>query len=173
MSIFKDARTPRLVAVAVGVLPLTPLTLMTTTLLRSVSLRKPEILERLGSHAGKRFGLQAADLPLAFVLEPLAKRAAAMRRVPRDVDVRITGSLVDLVGLVNGDCDGDALFFARRLSLEGDVEAALALRNAIDDARLDFAAEAASMIPFLGGLGVRGVQAAAAFTRTVRRPLWS
>jgi len=39
--------------------------------------------------------------------------------------------------MVDGTYDGDALFFSRDLSIEGDTEAVLALRNAIENADLD------------------------------------
>jgi predicted lipid carrier protein YhbT len=53
--------------------------------------------------------------------------------------------LAGLFGLVEGHLDGDALLFSRDLVVEGDVEAVLALRNAIDDAQLDPMAEIASI----------------------------
>lgn len=39
-------------------------------------------------------------------------------------------TLLDMIG---GKQDGDALFFSRDLSVTGDVEAVVVLRNAIDD----------------------------------------
>jgi predicted lipid carrier protein YhbT len=47
--------------------------------------------------------------------------------------------------LVHGAYDGDALFFSRDLVVEGDTGAALALRNAVDDAGLDLSQEIASV----------------------------
>ena len=55
-------------------------------------------------------------------------------------DARIAGPLAALIGLVHGAYDGDALFFSRDLVIEGDTEAVLALRNAIDNEELDLAA---------------------------------
>jgi len=46
---------------------------------------------------------------------------------------------------VHGTWDGDALFFSRDLMIEGDTSAALALRNAIDDAELDLSVEIAGL----------------------------
>ena len=43
--------------------------------------------------------------------------------------------------------DGDALFFSRDLMVSGDVGAALALRNAIDDAELDLLEEVSDLAP--------------------------
>jgi predicted lipid carrier protein YhbT len=50
-----------------------------------------------------------------------------------------------LLGLVHGVYDGDALFFSRDLVIEGDTEAVLALRNAIDNEEIDLAKEAAGL----------------------------
>ena len=60
--------------------------------------------------------------------------------------------------MAEGRLDGAALFFSRTLSIEGDMEATLALRNALDDARLDFGT---LLLGCLGPLGIR----AAAFLR--------
>jgi predicted lipid carrier protein YhbT len=56
-------------------------------------------------------------------------------------DARIAGPLAALLGLVHGAFDGDALFFSRDLIIEGDTEAVLALRNAIDNEEIDMASE--------------------------------
>ena len=42
-----------------------------------------------------------------------------------------------MLALAEGRVDGDALFFARRLVVDGDMEAVLALRNALDDNGID------------------------------------
>jgi predicted lipid carrier protein YhbT len=47
--------------------------------------------------------------------------------------------------MVHGALDGDALFFSRDIVIEGDTEAVLALRNAVDDAEIDLAAEVAAI----------------------------
>ena len=60
-------------------------------------------------------------------------------------DARISGPLAALIGLVHGAFDGDALFFSRDLVISGDTGAALALRNAVDDAELDLAEEFSAM----------------------------
>lgn len=46
-----------------------------------------------------------------------------------------------LLGLLEGRCDADALFFSRELSVTGDIEAMLALRNALDDSAIDLPRE--------------------------------
>lgn len=141
-------RVPTPVAIVLRPLPLAPLQPLLGLLLSAVLRRHPGIFERLGSHAGKRFGLQPSDVPFAFLLEPGPGRPSvtAVRRLPRFVHVRIAGPLAGLVGLVDGSYDGDALFFSRDLVVEGDMEAALALRNAIEDARIDLLREGCALL---------------------------
>ncbi len=140
---------PPLLALAMRPLPLLPLQPLLAFILDRIEERHPSIFDRLGVHARKRFGIDPTDLPFAFVLEPRPPwpLITAVRALPARLDVRISGPLAGLVGLVNGDFDGDALFFSRDLLVEGDVEAVVALRNAIDDAQIDLVDEA------LGGCG--------------------
>lgn len=132
-------------------LPLLPLQLMVTALMRRICTRHPRIFERLGDHAQKTFGIAASDLPFVFVLRPNPAHPdlSVERALPNNIDVRISSPFAGLLGLVEGTQDGDALMFSRDLVIEGDMEAALALRNAIEDAQIDLAGEiAASFGPF-------------------------
>lgn len=146
---------PPLVSRSIRLLPLTPLQPALALVLRSLVVRHPRIFERLGDHAGKRFGIEPTDLPFAFVLEPRpqAPRIVAVRKLPRDIAVRIAGPLIGLLGLVDGSYDGDALFFSRDLIIEGDVEAVVALRNAIDSEDVDLVADAAALLGPLAPFG--------------------
>lgn len=137
------SRVPLVFALAGRVLPLLPLQPLLAASLYRIQKCHPEIFDRLGAHAVKRYGLDPTDLPFAFILEPRRTRptVTAIRSLPKQIDVRITAPLAALIGLVDGSCDGDALFFSRDIQIEGDMEAAVALRNAIDDARIDIVAE--------------------------------
>lgn len=137
------SKMPRVFSLAGRVLPLLPLQPMLAVCLDGIHKRHQLIFDRLGSHSRKRYGLDPTDLPFAFLLEPsrTSPRVTAVRVLPRQIDVRITGSLAALIGLADGSCDGDALFFSRDLQIEGDMEAAVALRNAVDDAGIDIVAE--------------------------------
>jgi predicted lipid carrier protein YhbT len=137
---------PPLFSLALRPLPLLPLQPLLALLLQRILQRHPGIFERLGPYAEKRYGIDAIDLPFAFVLEPRPIRPTlvAVRTLPQPIDVRIAGPLAGLVGLVEGDFDGDALFFSRDLRVEGDIEALLALRNAVDDAQIDLFGEVLS-----------------------------
>lgn len=146
---------PGVLALAIRLLPLPPLQILLGLCLQRIQRQHPQIFDRLGPHAGKRFGLAPTDLPLAFVLEPRRARpgVTAVRQLPARLDARIAGPLAALIGLVDGAEDGDALFFSRDLQVEGDIEAVLALRNAIDDARIDLIGEA---VAWLGPLAPPG-----------------
>jgi predicted lipid carrier protein YhbT len=135
-------------------LPLGPLQPLLTLTLSRIGRLHPDLYGRLGEHAEKRFGIAPTDLPFAFVLEPRPEHpeARVVRRLPPGLDVRIRGPLSGLIGMAEGRLDGDALFFSRTLSIEGDMEATLALRNALDDARLDFGV---ILLGCLGPLGTR------------------
>jgi predicted lipid carrier protein YhbT len=137
---------PAAVGLGLRSLPLAPLALALDAVARSVAHRHGSILTRLGIHAGKRFLLEPIDLPFVLALTPAPPTVAVEHsREAITADARIAGPLAALLGLLHGAYDGDALFFSRDLVIEGDIEAVLALRNALDDAELDLVAEAAAV----------------------------
>lgn len=160
------APLPPLLSAALRPLPLAPLQPVLGLALRAVLRQHPRILDRLGEHAGKRFGLDPTDLPFVLLLEtrPQAPRILALRHLPaRGLHARIAGPIRALLGLAEGSLDGDALFFSRDLVVEGDMAAVVALRNAMDGAGVDLVRDtAAALGPFgppaerllRGGLGL-------------------
>ena len=135
-------------AAALRFAPLAPLSLAGARLVKNLGRRHPALFARLGGQAEKIFLIDPTDLPLVFRLAPRpdAPQLAAFRRDDGGPwDARIGGPLAALLGMVHGVYDGDALFFSRDLVIEGDTEAVLALRNAIDNEEIDLAAEAAAM----------------------------
>lgn len=137
---------PPLFAAPFRGLPLAPLSVALTLYARNVARTHPGLFRRLGEHAHKRYVLDPTDLPFAILLEPNGGTPKVhVSRRALSGDARIAGSLAALLGMVHGAYDGDALFFSRDLVIEGDTGAALALRNAIDDAELDLSAEAARL----------------------------
>lgn len=109
--------------------------------------RHPDLFERLSGVGATRFLIAPTDLPFAFLLVADAA-APALRAVDADTpaDATIRGSLLTLVDLLEGRLDGDALFFSRDLAVEGDTGAIVALRNAVDDAEIDLAADVLSAL---------------------------
>lgn len=137
---------PAPVRLVLGPLPLFPLGRILRILTRRMSERHPDMLRRMGEYADRRFLIDATDLPHVLLLVPrsLAMTAHRRRHLPTH-DVRLSGPLSAFLAMMHGAADGDALFFSRDLTVEGDTAAALALRNAMDDAELDLAEELASL----------------------------
>jgi predicted lipid carrier protein YhbT len=150
-----SAALPALMTCALRPLPTGPLERVLQRLADSIVARHPALIDRLGADGARRFGILPLDVPFALVME--AKEGAVrVSVVPQldgqGLDARITGNLLALVDLIEGRHDGDALFFSRDLTIEGDIGAVLALRNAIDNAELDLAHEAAQLVRPLSGL---------------------
>lgn len=116
-----------------------PLPLLQPLLRRAIlkaTQARPEIFARLGPQAGKRFLIDPVNLPFVFLLEPDPQnpRLRAFRRwQSTSHDARIAGTFLTLLEMIDGRLDGDALFFTRDLIVEGDTEAVVVLRNALDD----------------------------------------
>ncbi len=141
-------RFPTAAAAALRFAPLAPLSLAGARLVKTLVRRHPSLFARLGPLAEKTYLIDPTDLPFVFRLEPHpdAPRLEALRRDDAGHwDARIAGPLAALLGMVHGVYDGDALFFSRDLVIEGDTEAVLALRNAIDNEEIDLADEAAAL----------------------------
>jgi O2-independent ubiquinone biosynthesis accessory factor UbiT len=116
--------------------PLALLQPILTRIASHVAQSRPELFNRLGPHAGKRFLIDPIDLPFVMVLTPEPERPhmTAHRRHERPAhDAAIAGTFFNLLDMIDGSLDGDALFFSRDLRVSGDTEAVVALRNALDD----------------------------------------
>ena len=123
-------------SVLLAPVPLALLQPMFTRIATHVAQARPELFARLGPHAGKRFLIDPTDLPFVLVLTPLPDRPhlTAHRRHERPAHVAaIAGTFFNLLDMIDGSLDGDALFFSRDLQVSGDTEAVVALRNALDD----------------------------------------
>lgn len=106
----------------------------------------PALFERLGDYRTKRFCFSPSDLPLHFVVIPDGCMLEVSRGVGQPTaDAAISGPLLLLLALLEGRCDGDASFFSRDLMVTGDIEAMLALRNALDDSVIDLTADLGGM----------------------------
>ncbi len=110
-----------------------------TRLIKMVCRRHPEILDAVASFAGKRVEIDPIDMPFALILEidPVVPRLHVIGRrdlEKESIDAAIRAPLEILTAMVEGRIDGDAVFFSRQLTIEGDTEIVLALRNAIDGA---------------------------------------
>lgn len=129
-------------------LPLAPLSVLLSALMRSSIRRHPAILRRMGAAAGARFLIDVTDAPVLLLMEPSLRRLAAFpRRAVPGHDAAIHGKLAAFLAMLHGAEDGDALFFSGDLTIAGDTAAVLSLRNALDDAEIDLTEELASLAP--------------------------
>ena len=113
----------------------------------------PGLFARLGDQASKTFLLDPTDLPFAFILRPRPDKPAIDVVKRGDAvawEAHIAGPFAALLGMLHGTMDGDALFFSRDIIIEGDTEAVLALRNALDDAEIDILGEITASLGPLG-----------------------
>ncbi len=115
---------------------------------RRIALRHPEIFDRLGPHTQSDFVIVPRELPFALHLRP-DPAAPVLRAVPgTDLpphEARIEADFLLLLQLIDADSDGDAAFFSRDLTITGNTEAVVTLRNALDDVDGSIAAETADL----------------------------
>lgn len=117
-------------------LPLFLLQPVLNRIVRGITRDRPELFARLGTHKNKRYLIDPLNMPFIFLLCPDPDRPvlrAFRRRETPEYDARIAGTFLKLLDMVDGRLDGDAMFFTRDLSVEGDTEAVVVLRNALDD----------------------------------------
>jgi predicted lipid carrier protein YhbT len=118
--------------------------------LRAVMRRHPEIAERLAGLEGRSLLLDPTDLPASLLLRfeangPTLSILGPDRRPPVEANAVVHGPLLTLIDLLEGRIDGDALFFSRRLQVEGEMDVVVALRNALDGAAIDLGEAAAGL----------------------------
>jgi O2-independent ubiquinone biosynthesis accessory factor UbiT len=142
--------------------------------LRTVLRRHPNLFERLSGFGAPSFLIDPVDLPFVFRLEADAEhpslRALRRRRADEmETTAIIRGPLLKLIDLLEGRIDGDSLFFSRDLVFEGETEAVVALRNAIDDAEIDLIGDLlAPLGPLSGPARVAVDTAGSLFSRAAR-----
>src|ERR1019366_1935644 len=113
-------------SVLLAPVPLALLQPMFTRIATHVAQARPELFNRLGPHAGKRFLIDPTDLPFVLLLTPLPDRPLLTphRRHERPAHVAaIAGTFFNLLDMIDGSLDGDALFFSRDFQVSGDTEA--------------------------------------------------
>ena len=119
-----------------------PLEQLLTLGLRRVAWRLPDIFQRLGVFQKAVFVLLPDAWPVAFELSPRARQgtvriARATHRPPGATCIR--GPLPALIGLFDCSVDADSAFFSRDIIVEGDIQAVMALHNALEAADLTLA----------------------------------
>lgn len=124
----------------------------------SHALKGQALAARLGELSGKRFRLCIDDVPVALTFEIVA---GGLRRSKGDPDVTMRGSLRDFAALALRREDPDTLFFQRRLTVEGETETGLHLKNLLDGWEYDVPAHFDAVLPApvakLGRVATRGL----------------
>lgn len=106
--------------------------------------RHPNLVDRLDGYLDARVLIDPAELPVVFLVALNGGRPAVSlhwNAAPPACAATISGRLPDLIGMFDGEADGDALFFSRAISIAGDTSTILALRNALDSEEIDLVRE--------------------------------
>ncbi len=121
-------------------LPSAPLRLVLQPLLarivRRIAARHPDMFERLGPYQKADFLIVIREFPFALHLGPDPQSPilrSVSRSEPPEHDARIEGPFLLMLQLIDGESDGDAAFFSRDLTISGNTEAVVTLRNTLDD----------------------------------------
>lgn len=150
--------TPPLPHLVPAFLPLLFLQPILGRIVRHIASQRPELFDRIGPHRTKSFFIDPVNMPFAFMLypDPDRPRLKAVRRNSNlEYESRIAGSFLTLLDMVDGRLDGDALFFSRDLVVEGDTEATVCLRNALDDMDGSVADDIAEMFGLPGRMALK------------------
>ena len=146
---------------SISKLLLAPLQPLLLRIVRNVASANPGILDRLGPHQQTRFIIDPIDLPFALFLRPdpanLRLEACTRSGLPSH-DARIAGTFFQLVRMIDGEEDGDAMFFARDLTITGNTEAIVSLRNALDNLEGSLADQVADLFGRPGNLALSAIR---------------
>jgi O2-independent ubiquinone biosynthesis accessory factor UbiT len=121
---------PPPVGVLLASLPAYPGSLLLVTALNLVLARQlPDDVRQL--LLNKKLRIHVRDARLTFDFAWTGRRFAACAR-QQATDLTVSASAHDFVRLAQRQEDPDTLFFSRRLSIEGDTELGLIVKNALD-----------------------------------------
>lgn len=129
-----------------------------------------EVTEQLYEIDGKRLCLDITDTRTRINMRILGNTLRPYTPLnERDWEVCIRGDLEGFWRLATRAEDPDTLFFQRRLSLEGETEAGLYIKNLLDGAEFDWQAHARAVLGERLGSHVIGVVQRAGLDRIPER----
>jgi predicted lipid carrier protein YhbT len=108
-------------------------------------LRGQRLAARLSELDGRSVCLDVRDAGTR--LHFLVRKGQLVAADSRDSEVYIRGELRDFLDLATRAEDPDTLFFHRRLSIDGDTEAGLHLKNLLDSHDFDWEAHVKAVLP--------------------------
>lgn len=121
---------PPVAAQLLGMLPAYPgSVLFVTGLNLAIASHLPQDVQQ--SLTGKKLRIRVTDAGIAFDFEWRGGRFAALGK-GGESDLTIAATGHDFVLLAQRQEDPDTLFFSRRLSMEGDTELGLMVKNTLD-----------------------------------------
>lgn len=113
-------------------------------LLRILEARHPRAFTALGELPDARLLIDPVDAPAALMLRVGPTLALRVCDRTAEAEATVRGPCARLLDLLEGRIDGDALFFRRELSIEGDTALILALRNTLDGEEMDLFGDVAA-----------------------------
>lgn len=129
-----------LVGLFVAQLPISWLARLARDLEDTLARHHPKLGERLREAEGKTYRFTLTDLPIDAQIKVSQARLQVRVLGKADnspSDVRVSGRMTSLFDLLQGERDGDALFFTRDIQTSGDTEVLLILRNALENEDID------------------------------------
>ncbi len=147
-----------MLGLAMGFLPRQLLERGVRTFTHRLNTLHPGLRERLSEANGKSFALVLPDMPFNAMLEVEGGELELTmlgKSLPLRADVTLHGTSTTFIALLEGRTDGDALFFSRDLRVEGDTEALLVLRNALDNEQINLRKTFFSVFGALSGMAAR------------------
>lgn len=110
------------------------------------AMRGQNLSAALAPLEGKRVRIALTDAPLQLNL-CIAGGRLKVAPARETAHVTVRGRFADFVRLARGTEDPDTLFFQRRLSLEGETETGLAIKNALDALDWDWRRHCEAILP--------------------------
>jgi predicted lipid carrier protein YhbT len=147
--VYQSTQVPaRLAGLMMRPLPKAVLEPMIGVAMRVLAKRHGDVFDRLASLDPASVLIAPDDLPHSFLLQIGAGGPAVSVASEIDIelaDARIKGPLPALLDLLEGRTDGDKLFFSRTLTITGNTEAVVAIRNAVDGGEISLMADILSL----------------------------
>lgn len=162
METAKGPMAPAWIGFGVRALPLPIVDMALQRLMMRIVGGHPDSFGRMARYASAVFLIEPTDLPIQFRIRLDSPTPIVCQRRPAACvwDARVTGPISSLLAMAHGALDGDALFFSREIAIEGDTDAILAMRNAIDAAEIDLPYEMAGLFGPFSPVTRRAVQVA-------------
>jgi predicted lipid carrier protein YhbT len=150
----------RLALGAADPLPAPVIRLILGRLLAGLTSRHPRARAHLEELTEADLLLVPTDLPRAFRMRVGRDLGIHLARRNDTGNAVIRGRFADLLDLLEGRIDGDALFFHRALAIEGDMELVVAVRNILDGAGIALTDAGGALAPVLAAARTRLAQLA-------------